>query len=561
MLLLSADGQEPAFRAWEAALDREGVPYHAVVARRGHPPIDARMLTAAGRRARYQAIVVAAGGLPAFDGVAYVSALTAEEWAALADFERDFGIRRITGFVYPSALYGMSSPTSSGPSGELAGCLTAAGRAVFGELRGEVPVDPNAYVHLAKAADPSFTTLVSGPQNSALVGVHTHPDGREELVCTVDGNASMIHVQLLRHGMLRWVTRGVYLGHERHYLGLHVDDVFLGDDSWDPESARTVPVEIRMRRADVEAAARWSRERGVRLDMCFNGSGAQPPDELSAALLEHAADFGWINHTFSHHVLDEADAQTLYAEIRANVDFARRAGLVVDPTELITGEHSGLRNGLLPDVVAETGVRWIAADNSRDPVSRTIGRARTVPRHPTNMYFNVCTREAQLDEYHHLFMARAGRQPRRPARLRVAPATTWSCFVELEAKTMLEHILANDPRPHYVHQSNLTGDRMVYDLLDAVLDRHRSLFSVELEQPTLAESGAELARRASWQEALRRHDVTAFLQDGRLHLSSAQPVQMPVTGVPAAAGDGAGADSSWTAVIGPEDGDAVYPLA
>lgn len=561
MLLLSADGQEPAFRAWEAALDREGVPYHAIVARRGHPPIDARTLTAGGRRARYQAIVVATGGLPAFDGVAYVSALTAEEWAALAEFERDFGIRRITGFVYPSALYGMSSPASSGPSGELAGRLTAAGRAVFGELRGEVPVDPNAYVHLAKAADPSFTTLVSGPQDSALVGVHTHPDGREELVCTVDGNASMIHVQLLRHGMLRWVTRGVYLGHERHYLGLHVDDVFLGDDSWDPESARTVPVEIRMRRADVEAAARWSRERGVRLDMCFNGSGAQPPDELSAALLEHAADFGWINHTFSHHVLDDADAQTLYAEIRANVDFARGAGLVVDPTELITGEHSGLRNGLLPDVVAETGVRWIAADNSRDPVSRTIGRARTVPRHPTNMYFNVCTREAQLDEYHHLFMARAGRKPRRPARLRVEPATTWSCFVELEAKKMLEHILANDPRPHYVHQSNLTGERIVYDLLDAVLHRHRSLFSVELEQPTLAESGAELARRGSWQEALRRHDVTAFLQDGRLHLSSAQPVQIPVTGVPAAAGDGAGADSSWTAVIGPEDGDAAYPLA
>jgi len=208
VLLLSADGQEPAFRAWEAALDREGVPYQAIVARRGHPPIDARTLTVDAMRARYQAVIVAAGGLPAFDGARYVSALTADEWAALADFERDFGIRRITGFAYPSALYGLSAPTSAGATDELAGRLTAAGRAVFGELRGDVPVDPNAYGYLAKPADPDFTTLVAGPQNSALVGIYTHPDGRQEMVCTVDGNPAMIHVQLLRHGMLRWVTRG-----------------------------------------------------------------------------------------------------------------------------------------------------------------------------------------------------------------------------------------------------------------------------------------------------------------------------------------------------------------
>ena len=35
----------------------------------------------------------------------YWDGMTAEEWAALADFERDFGIRRIVGFAYPSALY------------------------------------------------------------------------------------------------------------------------------------------------------------------------------------------------------------------------------------------------------------------------------------------------------------------------------------------------------------------------------------------------------------------------------------------------------------------------
>jgi hypothetical protein len=566
VLLLSADGQEPAFGAWEAALDREGVPYHAIVARRGHPPIDARTLAADATHARYQAVIVAAGGLPAFDGARYISALTADEWVTLADFERNFGIRRITGFAYPSALYGLSAPTSSGLTGELSGRLTSAGRAVFGQLRGDVPVDPNAYAHLAKPMDASFTTLVAGPKGSALVGVYTHPDGREEMVCTVDGNAAMIHVQLLRHGMLRWVTRGVYLGHERQYLALQVDDVFLSDDSWDPASARTVPVEIRMQREDVEAAVQWSRKRGVRLDMTFNGHGAQESDDLTAALLEHAADFGWINHTFSHVDFDDVDVdvdvdgETLRTEIRANVDFAATAGLTIDETELVTGGHSGLGNIDLPSALADTGVRWIAADNSRDPVQRTIGRARTVPRHPTNMYFNVCTRDAQLDEYHHLFLTRMGRAPDGATPIRLAPATTWRQFLELEAQTMLGHVLGNDPRPHYLHQSNLAGDRMLFDLVDEVLDRRRALFCTELVQPSLAEAGAELARQAAWQDALHSRAVTAYSRDGRLHLSSTEPVQIPVTGWPGTE-SGTGAESNWTAVIGPEDDHVVITVS
>ena len=56
---------------------------------------------------------------------------------------------------------------------------------------------------------------------------------------TVKSNEFQSHNQLLRHGMLNWVTRGVYLGHQRNYLELHVDDVFLGDDSWDPATHTT----------------------------------------------------------------------------------------------------------------------------------------------------------------------------------------------------------------------------------------------------------------------------------------------------------------------------------
>jgi hypothetical protein len=561
VLLLSADGREPAYAAWVAALKREGVPFDAVVAQRGHIPINAEMLTAGDEHARYQAVIVAVGGLPCFDGVQYISALTSDEWKALEDFERDFSIRRITGFAYPSSAYGLDAPTISGSTEGIAGTLTAAGHLVFSELRGPVPLDPNAYGHLAKPADAGFTTLVAGPQGTALVGVQSHPDGREDLVSTVDGNAAMIHVQLLCHGMLRWVTRGVYLGRRRHYLTVHVDDVFLSDDAWDPESASTVPADIRMQPDDVEAAVRWSRERGVRLDLCFNGHGAELPDSLTAALLAHKDEFRWINHTFSHHQLDEADAATLHTEICANVEFAVAAGLPIDATELVTGGHSGLDNAELPGVVAQAGVRWIAADNSRDPAPRAIGPARTVGRHPTNMYFNVSTRRAQLDEYHHLFLVRAGGEQPQGTRTRLAPATSWSHFLDSEAQTILGHIVTNDPRPHFVHQSNLTDDRMLYDLLDRALARHQELFCLELTQPAFAEIGAELLRREAWGDALRRSTFTAFVQDGQLHLECAEPVQIPLTGASPADPAEAGEESAWMAPIGPQDGHVVCTLA
>jgi hypothetical protein len=126
---------------------------------------------------------------------------------------------------------------------------------------------------------------------------------------------------------------------------------------------------------------------------------------------------------------------------------------------------------------------------------------------------------------------------------------------------MLRHILANDPRPHYVHQSNLAGERMLYELVDATLDRHDHLFAVEMTQPTLAEAGAELARQAAWQDALHGRRVTAFLKDGHVHLRSTEPVQVPVTGALRTAGDGAAESSGWTAAIGPQDDDVVLALA
>ena len=95
---------------------------------------------------------------------------------------------------------------------------------------------------------------------------------------TVASNQFQSHNQLLRHGMLNWVTRGVFLGYQRNYLELQVDDLFLGDDAWDPATHATSfdPAQAsRMTPADVTRRSRGRKAHGLRLDFAFNGGGSE----------------------------------------------------------------------------------------------------------------------------------------------------------------------------------------------------------------------------------------------------------------------------------------------
>jgi len=96
VLLISADGSEPGYGAWRAALDREGVPYDTVIATQAAPLSDAQLADYAGAHARYQAVILAGGDLGApvsnpNGTTSFLSAFSDAEWATLAKFERTFG--------------------------------------------------------------------------------------------------------------------------------------------------------------------------------------------------------------------------------------------------------------------------------------------------------------------------------------------------------------------------------------------------------------------------------------------------------------------------------------
>ncbi|MCA1698604.1 MAG: hypothetical protein LC790_06740, partial [Actinobacteria bacterium] len=232
-------------------------------------------------------------------------------------------------------------------------------------------------------------------------------------------------------------------------------------------------------------------------------------------------------------------------------------GLSLDPAELVTGEHSGLRNPQMPHALTRTGIRWIADDNSRRPVQHCLGSALTVPRYPTNMYFNVATCTDQLHEHDHRLASSSDAH----GVTRLTHGTTWGEFVNNEADTMLLHVLGNDPRPHYVHQSNLSGERIAYKLLHEAVARFREHFNVELTQLSLSQAGEELALQAAWRQALDAGGVSAYLHDGRLHVRSEEALCLPITGTQEVGSEYGSSRSGWSQAVESEHGDVVFTVA
>jgi hypothetical protein len=143
------------------------------------------------------------------------------------------------------------------------------------------------------------------------------------------------------------------------------------------------------------------------------------------------------------------------------------------PSMLVTGEHSGVENPNMPATLAATGVTTFAADASRQPAqfSLTSGgsTANSAPRYPSNVYYNASNWPDELNEYNTLYVA-----PGTSLGNTTYPSETGHCgasgvttcltapateatLLASESRIMLSHILANDPRVGYAHQSNLMG--------------------------------------------------------------------------------------------------------
>lgn len=491
-----------------------------------------------------------------------------------------------------------SGPLYSGSIDGLAAEVFPLVAAAFPALVGPIPIADGSWGALGvsqvaedgSALLPLVTAPIPGSDQEAVVlGIYGH-DGVEEMQLTITGNPHQEHARILSAMVVDYITRGVHLGYSRNYFSLHIDDVFLPDDRWSIEGnctpgedclpgpggeppAETSP--IRMVPDDVEAAIAWQDANGIPFEMAFNAYGsdqvtATGADPLTDALLASAQDFRWINHTYRHDYLgclkdltvrpwrchtDDEGQQTWYseaeiiAEIQQNIDWAVARGIPINAEEMVAGEHSGLRtlpqqsddNPHLEAALTATGIRWFASDNSREPEQRQVAGSLTVPRHPMNIFYNVATRAELIDEYNWIYNSAADGgsgicevDPNSTCIAPLGPDGFESHIMPVERTIAMGHILRNDPRPHFVHQSNLAEERIILPVLDAILDSYHGMYSeaAPLVVPRQSEAGVLMRDMTNWTEAGVGPDarVTAYRQGKEVTVEvDGAPVEVPLT--------------------------------
>jgi hypothetical protein len=397
----------------------------------------------------------------------------------------------------------------------------------------------NAY--LARPVATALPLLVDDADH-ALGVIQTSPVGCERLSLLFDGSTDFLHGLILAADLVRWVSRGVFVGERRLFLSAQVDDLLIEDAIWEATTpCGTNPHDTgssyRMTDADLRSLCEWQRYRRSRsaassltLDLAFNGVGASglyEPDSLTPEVMRLESEFRWISHTYQHLNHDTIDYDKARDEIEMNAVAASALGLSrFSPDCLVTPDVSGLKNPELLRAARDAGIRYLAADASapwRAPTVSDSGDAdeggpfpMLVPRRPTNLYYNVSTPEQWVAEYNCHYRAYWKRD------------LTYEEILNSESTAMLAHLLQGHAEPWMFHEANLRAydgtHSLLSDLLDRVLDRYEQIMTV----PIRCLSMKALGEIKSSQPTL---DIHASLTAEALTIGADQPVVVPVTGV------------------------------
>ena len=523
--------------------------------------------------------------------------LSGAEEAALAAYEHKFGVRQVDAYAPPKPNIGMNAPVYSGPLSGTVGVTSAGATAGFGYLNGTLPFSggaagPAPFGYLAQpvpggGATPLLTAAIPQSSGSAtLVWQYDHA-GRQELVMGFGYGYYQEQFHYLAHGIVDWLTRGVHLGDWRNYLDVAYDDMILGDAQWstighctpgDSVCPKGTPMTatIRMTPADMTYAVQWEKQHNFTIEFLYNGGASvrfrvNGVDPLLVATRPVAKDFYWVNHTYTHayfgcqqdfsvvpwkcvesggRIVWAAGTSLINSQIFDNFSWARRNGIPAEPGVLASGEYSGLRilpqqpvdNPALDNAMGPDKIKWVAMDASRELSQRHIGAALGVPRHPIDVGYDVDTVANEVNEFNWFNTSKAdggsGRcQSSKTTRCLqpLDPKTGWTSFiVPGQVQIVYRAVLNNDPRPFFMHQSNLTADRLGYPVMDGVLSAYRAVYgaSAPIVNLPMSGDGAVLHNQAQWAQALRAGTVSAWVQGNTVTVSGPPGTVVPVT-VPA----------------------------
>jgi hypothetical protein len=558
VLLLTATGDEPAFQAAKDALQRIGIPYQAVLA--VNQEVTDAMLTDGVSTCRFSAVLISTSGLGYFNALtgAWESALTPEEWTRLANFEVACSAREAVWFAWPSAELGLAYQYSFTSDDSVD--ATIADPSFFRRVPSgaHIPYRHSAG-YGASIVDPTKTrALLTDAGGRVLLAQHNTPDGRELLVSTVDSNPYLAHAVTLEYDMLRWLTRGLFVGQKRAYAAPQIDDLFIDNDMWIIGVGNNATVQFRVDGGDFGAFVNWEQGFRARLPagstfvstMAFNGVGTVAGEYPDATLLNVARanrqKVGWLNHTWDHENLDAMTRAATRDEVDRNCRKARDLKFPgFNCNELVTPDMSGLTNPAAVAGMLDAGVRWVVSDTSITEALRpnnpgtnpsfNVGRFSPIdnrlyqiPRHPTNIFYDISSPETATDEYNFIYRSFWGRD------------LTYTEMLDKASEFSLFYLLQGDIDPLMFHQANIAdyaGGKSVYgDFFDAVATKYLALHNAPVLTLGQNEIGQAMKARARLDACNPRATIVESATGRSLLVQSSAACVVPVTGIAAAGG-------------------------
>lgn len=382
-LIIALNADDFGLPTWKAILDQVGTPYDVLLAQ--STPLTTASLIDTDGSGKYSAILLTNNSLLYQDASGnYLSALDGVEWNTLWDYERNYKVRQVS--LYTS--YGTFPedyclrPISEGGvnATPLNASMTSAGAKVFSELKAtaSIPITYSYVYQDSIAAGCNATSLLSS--GGSILGVLSpSTDGRERLALTFTTNQYLLQANLLAYSLIRWASKGVFLGERKHYLHVDVDDWFNSADERNPDGTY-VPGGFSMSPTDAVSTYQLQRSTITKypsvlpsfmLNIAYNAGDADltapangtsgatgcnvtmtSPDPFTSTTRCLRNDFRFINHTLTHPKMQNypgdptcpvITAAQIRTEIRQNITDGQAMGLnITNRTVLKTGEYSGL---------------------------------------------------------------------------------------------------------------------------------------------------------------------------------------------------------------------------
>jgi len=151
------------------------------------------------------------------------------------------------------------------------------------------------------------------------------------------------------------------------------------------------------------------------------------------------------------------------------------------------------------------------------------GTFEGVPRHPENIFYNNSTETQAVDEYNTLYVASGdgGNCTNSSTTTCLTTPATFQDIVNSVVTSMFTDMVNNDPRPTYVHQTNImgtapatipatppststaVGDGLLYSVLNPLLAEYHTYYNatVPYQQPDMGQIGQILNEQSAWATA------------------------------------------------------------